>query len=112
MFPFKPNTPYPDMLLEYARARANMRTVKKIPWAVGETGPHNNTKRPDAPQLRGVRPAQAGSKKPAFNACKNRLLHHRLLQSLEQALLLDRLVEESLRADSFGILDSLLTDQG
>ncbi len=112
MFPFKPNTPYPDMLHVYARDRANMRTVTKIAWAVRDTGPQNKTKRPDAPQLRGVRPAQAGSKKPAFNACKNRLLHHRLLQSLEQALLLDRLVEESLRADSFGILDSLLTDQG
>lgn len=65
-----------------------------------------------APQLRGGRPVEAGSKKPAFNACEYRLLHHRLLQSLEQALLLDRLIEEGLRADSFGILDSLLTDQG
>ncbi len=88
-----------------------MRTVTKIAWAVRDTGPQNKTKWPDAPQLRGVRPAQA-VRKPAFNACKNRLLHHRLLQSLEQALLLDRLVEEGLRADSFGILDSLLTDQG
>ena len=88
-----------------------MRTVTKIAWAVRDTGPQNKTKWPDAPQLRGVRPPQA-VRNPPINASKKRLLHHRLLQSLEQALLLDRLVEEGLRADSFGILDSLLTDQG
>ena len=70
MFPFKPNTPYPDMLHVYAQDRANMRTVTKIAWAPRDTGPQNKTKWPDAPQLRGARPAQAGSKKPAFNACE------------------------------------------